>query len=408
MLKAQIIIIGNEVLSGRTLDTNSHFLAKRLQSLGIAVGQVTIIGDEKSIIEKTVINGLAAADIVIVAGGLGPTPDDQTVASVAKIFKRRLVLDESILARVEKHFQSQGIAMPELATRQALIPQSAIILNNPVGTAPGIVLKSGKQSIILLPGVPIELQKIFETGVVPYLTDVYALQPMIELVVRTTNIPETAIVEKISEILKNYKEINIAYLPSITGVDIKVTNLKDKKQLSDITRELSTRLKPYVYGYGEATMEEIIGNLLRKKQLLISVAESCTGGLIADWITNVPGSSEYFIGGAVVYSNKLKNQICGVSNETLRKYGAVSKETVLEMAKGIKEKFVTDIGISVSGIAGPSGQTPRKPIGLVYIGIATKKGQSYEEHHFTGNRRMIKEKSAMAALDFLRRTVESL
>ncbi len=408
MLKAQIIIIGNEVLSGRTLDTNSHFLAKRLQTLGIAVGQVTIIGDEKSIIEKTVINSLTAADIVIVSGGLGPTPDDQTVASVAKIFKRRLVLDESILARVEKHFQSQGIAMPELATRQALIPQSAIVLNNPVGTAPGIVLKSGKQSIILLPGVPIELQKIFETGVVPYLTDVYALQPMIELVVRTTNIPETAIVEKISEILKNYKEINIAYLPSITGVDIKVTNLKDKKQLSDITRELSTRLKPYVYGYGEETMEEIIGNLLRKKQLLISVAESCTGGLIADRITNVPGSSEYFIGGAVVYSNKLKNQICGVSNETLRKYGAVSKETVLEMAKGIKEKFVTDIGISVSGIAGPSGQTAQKPIGLVYIGIATKKGQSSEEHHFTGNRRMIKEKSAMAALDFLRRTVESL
>ncbi|MCX7785458.1 MAG: competence/damage-inducible protein A [candidate division WOR-3 bacterium] len=408
MLNAQIIIIGNEVLSGRTLDINSNFLAKRLQNLGITLNRITVIGDEKSTIEKTVSYAIEHTDIVLVSGGLGPTPDDQTVASIAKIFKRRLILDESILAKLEMHFQNQNIPMPELAMRQALIPQSAIVLNNPVGTAPGIIIKSGKKSVILLPGVPIELQKIFETGVVPFLTDTYALQPSIELVVRTTNIPETAIVERISDILKKYKDIAVAYLPSITGVDIKITNIRDKKHLSDLTRELSTRLKPYVYVFGEETIEEVVGNLLRKKQLLLSVAESCTGGLIADRITNVPGSSEYFIGGAVVYSNRLKNSICHVRNETLRKFGAVSKETVLEMAKGIKENFGADIGIGVSGIAGPSGQTAQKPIGLVYIGIATKKGQTYEEHHFTGTRRMIKEKSAMAALDLLRRTIETI
>ncbi|MEO0091614.1 MAG: competence/damage-inducible protein A [candidate division WOR-3 bacterium] len=408
MLRAQIIIIGNEVLSGRTLDTNSNFLAKRLQSLGIIVNRITVIGDDKSTIEKTVSSAADSEDIVLVSGGLGPTPDDQTVVSVAKIFKRRLILDESILTKIEKHFQNQGISMPESATRQALVPQSAIILNNPVGTAPGIIIKSGKKSVILLPGVPIELQKIFETSVVPYLTDTYALQSLVEFVVRTTNISETAIVEKISDVLKKYKDVTVAYLPSITGVDVKIANIREKRHLSDLTRELSTRLRPWIYGFGEETIEEVVGNLLRKKKLLISVAESCTGGLISDRITNVPGSSEYFIGGAVVYSNKLKNLVCKVSNETLKKFGAVSKETVLEMAKGIKENFGADIGIGVSGIAGPSGQTPQKPIGLVYIGIATKKGQTYEEYHFTGTRRMIKEKSAMAALDLLRRTVENL
>jgi nicotinamide-nucleotide amidase len=405
MLNTYLIVIGDEILTGRTQDTNSHYIANRLNELGIAPKSIITIGDDKQVIEQTISTIFEQGDIIFVTGGLGPTPDDNTVISVANVFKRRLILDEAILSRVEKMFTSQGRPVPELATKQALIPQGAIILDNPVGHAPGIILKQGKKSVILLPGVPIELEKIFETGVLPFLNDTHSLKPDFILTVRTTNIPEMEIVEKISDVLKRFKEINVAYLPSMFGVDLKISAIKDKKTLSHLEKELTTRLNKYIYGRGQDTIVEVINNLCRKKRLTLSIAESCTGGLIADKITDVPGSSEYFVGGAIAYSNKLKKLLCGVKETTLKKYGAVSKETVLEMASGIRERFNTDIGIGVSGIAGPAGATANKPIGLVYIAVATKKGNTYEEYRFNGNRRMIKEKSAMAALDLLRRNI---
>jgi len=217
-----------------------------------------------------------------------------------------------------------------------------------------------------------------------------------------------AIVEKISDVLKKYKNIYTAYLPSMLGVDIRISGIKDKKIYLALEKELNIRLIQYIYGKGQETIGEIIGNLCRKKRLTLGIAESCTGGLIADKITDIPGSSEYFIGGAVVYSNKLKKLLACVKESTLKRFGAVSKETVLEMAQGIREHFNTDIGVGISGIAGPAGATEKKPVGLVYIAVGTKKETISEEHRFTGNRRMIKEKSAMAALDLLRRTIQKL
>jgi nicotinamide-nucleotide amidase len=408
MLNTYLIVIGDEILTGRTQDTNSHYIANRLNELGIAPKSIITISDDKTEIENTITGILEPADIVFVTGGLGPTPDDLTVISVANVLKRRLVLDESILNRIEKIFASQKLPVPELATKQALVPQGAVTLDNPVGHAPGLILKQGRKSLILLPGVPVEMQKIFESGILPYLNDTYALKPDFSLTFRTTGIPEMAIVEKISDLLKKYKNISTAYLPSMLGVDIKISGIKDKKTCLMLEKEITIRLSQYIYGKGQETIAEIIGNLCRKKRLTISIAESCTGGLIADKITDVPGSSEYFLGGAVVYSNELKKKITGVRESTLKKYGAVSKDTVLEMAQGIREHFNTDIGVSVSGIAGPAGATEKKPVGLVYIAVATKKESIFEEHRFTGNRRMIKEKSAMAALDLLRRTIQKL
>lgn len=408
MINASLVIIGNEIISGRTQDTNSYYLTRRLSELGIMLSYIITIGDNRLIIEQTIKDALEQSDLIFISGGLGPTPDDITITSVANVLKRKLVLDETILKRVEKHFIKQGENVPELATKQALIPQGAITLDNLIGQAPGLILKHAKKIIILLPGVSEEMRKIFETGVIPFLHDTFLLKPDIELTARTTNIVEMVVVNKINNVLKKYKDIQIAYLPSILGVDIKISQIKDKKTYHAIEKDLKMFLKPYIYGFGHETIEEIIGSLCRKRQLTLSVAESCTGGLIADKITNIAGSSEYFIGGAVVYNNKLKKLIANVSEETLRKFGAVSRETVKEMAKGIRERFSTDIGIGISGIAGPTGATRDKPIGLVYISIATKKESKCEQYNFTGSRQMIKEKSAMAALDFLRRTIDVL
>ncbi|MEO0131769.1 MAG: competence/damage-inducible protein A [candidate division WOR-3 bacterium] len=405
---AYLIIIGDEILSGRTQDINSGYLARRLNDLGIAVGEIVTTGDDRLLIEKVLKRALDEANLIIVTGGLGPTPDDKTLTAVANVLKKRLVFDEALYNKIEKYFQRQGQAAPELATKQALVIQGSILLDNPVGQAPGFIIKAARKLLILLPGVPVELQKIFETSVVPYLHEHYGLEPALSLVVRTTNISEMMIAERIAESIKRYSQIKVAYLPSVIGVDLKITNIPDRKVFSLLEKELQALLSPYIYGYGEETIEEIIGNLCRKKRLTLSVAESCTGGLICDKITNVAGSSEYFIGGAVVYSNKLKQQICEVKTETLRKYGAVSKETVVAMAEGIRKRFSTDLGVGVTGIAGPSGATKEKPVGLVFVGVATKQDVYHEKHLFTGNRRMIKEKAAVAALDLLRRTIQSL
>ncbi len=403
MTDASIIIIGDEILSGRTQDTNSFYLAKRLNELGI---HIVTIGDNKETIELTIRSTLEKSDLIFISGGLGPTPDDKTMISVAKVLKRRTVFDENILIKVEAYFKKQNRQIPELASKQALIPQGAITLDNPVGQAPGLILQNGKKTLILLPGVSLELVKIFETGVVPYLHDNFLFKPEITLLIRTTNIPEMEIVSTINNVLRKYHTIKTAYLPSMLGVDIRINQIQDKKTYQALEKELRVLLKPYIYGYGNETIEENTGKLLRKKQLTLATAESCTGGLISDRFTNIAGSSEYFIGGVVAYSNKIKKLAVNVQDETLKKFGAVSKETVVEMAKGIRDKFSTDIGLSVSGIAGPGGATREKPVGLVFIGLATKKGTKYEIHNFTGDRRMIKEKSAMATFDLLRRTIE--
>jgi competence/damage-inducible protein CinA-like protein len=406
----ELLIIGNELITGQIVDTNSTFLARQLFELGVNLTRITTINDKKEIIEAGLKEALKRSDLIFTSGGLGPTPDDNTTAVAAKLLNRRLNLDESILKQIENYFAKINKVMPESLTRQALVPQGAVVLENPAGMAPGLILKHEDKVLILLPGVPIELEKIFGTGVAPYLESSYSLAPVLSRTIRTTNIAEAEIFEKISRCLRHYtappQGVEIAYLPQPTGVDIVITTEKDKKLLTACEKEMVSRLKPYIYGFNSTNLEDIVGQILRKKDLTLATAESCTGGLVADRITNVPGSSEYFIGGVVAYSNEIKKLICAVKQETLKKFGAVSKETAIEMATGIREHFKTNVGLSITGIAGPAGGTPEKPVGLVYLGIVTKRITKFEERRFSGNRRMIKEQSAMAALDLLRRTLE--
>lgn len=405
---AELLILGDEIITGKVTDTNSRFLAKKLFELGCNLTRTTILGDSKETIEVGLKEALSRCDLVFTAGGLGPGPNDNTVSVVAKILNRRLDLDEGLLKQIENYFVKLNKKMPETAIREALIPQGAIIIENPSGTAPGLILKQNGKTLILLPGTPIELEKIFLTGVIPYLETSYLLTPIFSRTVRTTNLTESEIYEKISSYSVHHKTLKITYLPQLTGVDIMLWTDKDKKILTASEKEIVLRLKPYVYGFDTTSMEETVSQLLKKKNLTLATAESCTAGLVADRITNVLGSSEYFIGGVVAYSNEVKKLICGVKQETLKRYGAVSKETALEMANGIKQCYKTDIGLSVTGIAGPSGATKGKPVGLVYLGIAAKfitGGLQYEERIFSGNRRMIKEQASFAALDFLRRTL---
>ncbi|MEO0072421.1 MAG: molybdopterin-binding protein, partial [candidate division WOR-3 bacterium] len=254
---AYLIIIGDEILSGRTQDINSGYLARRLNDLGIAVGEIVTTGDDRLLIEKVLKRALDEANLIIVTGGLGPTPDDKTLTAVANVLKKRLVFDEALYNKIEKYFQRQGQAAPELATKQALVIQGSILLDNPVGQAPGFIIKAARKLLILLPGVPVELQKIFETSVVPYLHEHYGLEPALSLVVRTTNISEMMIAERIAESIKRYSQIKVAYLPSVIGVDLKITNIPDRKVFSLLEKELQALLSPYIYGYGEETIEEI-------------------------------------------------------------------------------------------------------------------------------------------------------
>lgn len=402
---AELLIIGDEILSGQILDTNSRFLARRLSDLGVKLARITKVGDDPEAIRRAIESGFERQDLLIASGGLGPTPDDQTKGVAAKLFGMRLIIDEELLARLEARFRSEGRPLPGIATRQALIPKGALVLDNPVGIAPGLILRRGEKVAILLPGVPGELERIFEDGVRPFLETSYELKPERFRIIRTTGIAEAEIYERLRDYLKRRKGLKLAYLPSRKGVDLRISS--DGESLEDRVKEVMEELGPWAYGVDNDSLEAVVGELLRRGGFTLAVAESCTGGLIGDMLTNVPGSSDYFLGGVVAYSNQVKREVCGVKPSTLKRYGAVSAQVVSEMAAGIRSRFDSDFGIGVSGIAGPGGGTPKKPVGLVYIGVAGKEVR-VERHQFYGTRRMIKERSALAALDLLRRTLLGL
>ncbi len=408
MAKAEIIVIGNEITSGHIADTNSRFLAQRLNALGVEVVRIIKIGDHKSMIEGAIKDALNRADLVFTTGGLGPTPDDYTKGVVARMFKKRLILAEDLLERIENRFKSQNKPVPPISAKQALVPKDALILDNPVGMAPGLLLKVDRRQLFLLPGVPIELERIFEDGVRPMLEGAEQDSFTAARIIRTTNISESEIYERIAHYLKAKKSIEVGYLPYHTGVDIKVSTGRSRRLLKTATKEIVTRLRPFVYALDKTNMEQVVGETLRRKGLTLAVAESCTGGLLADTITDVPGSSEYFLGGIIAYDNKIKKEFAGVKEETLKKQGAVSQESALEMGQGIRKHFHADLGLSTSGIAGPGGGSEKKPVGLVYIGIAAPKILEVEEHRFLGNRLMVKEQAVMAALDLVRRTLPKI
>jgi len=406
-MKAVIITIGNELLSGLTVDTNSSFLGRELAALGVTVVWKTAVGDNSSDIIEAVDQGLKAGDLVICTGGLGPTSDDITLNVLAKHFKQKLVLDKSVFEYLKSRFAKRGVAMPACNLKQALVPEKAKVLFNSQGTAPGIMFNFKNKKLILLPGVPREVKAIWQESIRKDMERSPGRRFILSTALRTTGIPESAISEKLTSLEKTLKPGVLAYLPGQLGVDLRITlhggdQKALKRQAKGIIRKMKLALKHHIYGGEGQTLEEVLGLILKKKKLTLGLAESCTGGLIGDRITNIPGSSQYFMGGIAAYSNRIKEKMLGVKPQTLLKHGAVSPETVREMALGIRKIFKSDIGLSISGIAGPDGGSALKPVGLVFIGIAGPKGIKVIEKRFLGPRRQIKEMAAQTALNELR------
>jgi len=384
-MRAEIILTGTELLSGGLPDTNSIFLSEELMLIGLVTAFKTVVGDNEKDMEEALRRALDRVDAVIITGGLGPTEDDITRKVVAKVLKRRLVLNEDALKAVKSTLAGRGKEYANTSDRQALIPGAARLLANPLGVAPGFFLDEGNKFVAALPGVPKEMQAMFSQGLKQALEERFTGKLFIKRrVLRTFGLPESRINEAINDILKKENPV-VGLTAKETGVDIRIIARETSAELSQVLAErtdarIREKLGDAIYGVDGQDMEEVVGALLKQRRLKLSVAESCTGGLIGARITNIPGSSEYFERGVVTYSNAAKTEMLGVPAALMDRRGAVSREVAEAMAQGIREAARTDLGLSVTGIAGPGGGTKEKPVGLVYVSLSSAQGVKTEEH----------------------------
>jgi nicotinamide-nucleotide amidase len=407
-MKVEVVSVGDELLLGTVVDTNSAYLGTRLAEVGAEVIYKTAVGDNARLIENVVRRALERVDLVIVTGGLGPTRDDITKRTIARIFDKPLVLKDSVLQSVREHFEKRNLEMPAINTNQAMVPEGSVVFANPRGTAPAIVIEEGKSMLVMLPGVPSEMKALFDEHILPLVAQKSEGAAIVHRTLHTVGLTESKIEQMLTPEVRKLSRGELAFLPHHTGVDLRLTAreiTKDKasKRLKELERAVGGLLGDAVWGKDEDTLEQVVGFLLSMKHKTVSVAESCTGGLIMDMITNVSGSSSYFVGGVVAYSNEIKMKKLKVSKSLLEKHGAVSSEVAVAMAEGVRKQWLSDIGLSVTGIAGPSGGTAAKPVGLVCIALSFEEDSQVEKHNFLGSRREIKEQAAVAALDLLRR-----
>jgi len=407
LIKSELISIGDELLSGITVNTNAAWLGEQLAGLGLEVNWVTVIRDTPAEIETALQNAANRADLVIITGGLGPTPDDLTRQAVSRFFNAELVLHPGALENMKKIFAGRNLVMPEVNRVQAIVPQTAALIDNPAGTAPGFEMEKQGKVFYFLPGVPLEMKMMMERTVLNRLKDRFAVQPIPEHLFRTTGIPESRVYEKIADILERYPEFRTAFLPKTSGIDIRLKNylLQPEAELR-FTRcidEIRFCLGKYIFSESAESLPEVIGRILTGKKLSLALAESFSGGLIADWITNVPGSSAHFKGSVITYSNESKMNLLKVSAHSLEKYGAVSSEVALEMVHGVQQLFQVDCAIATTGIAGPTGATETKPLGLCFLAAVSADQVRVRQFNFGRDRRVNKQRGAAAALELLRR-----
>jgi nicotinamide-nucleotide amidase len=408
-MQAEIIAIGTELLLGRTINTNAAYISQGLNPLGIELIYHTTVDDNKLRMITVLKRAMHRSDVVIVTGGLGPTVDDLTLEVIAQVTQKKLSLNSAVLKDIKRHFQRRHIAMPKENIRQALIPEGAKALKNEVGTAPGLVIPYDKKVLIALPGVPAEMRPMLKRDVISYLARRFAAEGVIiSRDIKTFGLAESQVNQKAKDILKLKSPLTCGIYVHTDSVDLNITaGAKSRQQaerlIKSVERKLRARLKDYIYGYDTQTMEEVVAEALKKSKKKVAVAESCTGGLISKRLTNISGSSRYFPLGVVAYSNKLKQAVLGISKEVLKQYGAVSKKVAGLMAENIQQLANTDLGLGVTGIAGPTGDTKDKPVGLVYIALATPRKIITKEFHFHGSRNDIRLRASQAALDMLRR-----
>lgn len=408
LIHVELITIGDELLYGQTVDANAVFIGKKLTEAGIELVYHTTVGDQPENLMSAIAQALNRADVVMTTGGLGPTHDDITKKVICKFFKRQLVFHEDILKELEKKYASQGMTMPSINQNQALLPQGARFINNKTGSALGIIIEEGGKMFIAMPGVPDEMKPMVTEHVIPMLKQRVSHQVILHRKLRTIGITESAIFEKVKDIINEKSIVKIAFLPSFKGVDISLTAKsadegEARKAIEYIQRRFTEKIDKYIFGYDDDELPEIIGKLLLNKNMTLAVAESCTGGLLGKLFTDSPGSSGYFLGGVIAYADEIKIRILNVPSIVIERHGAVSAETAKYMAEGVKNLSDASIGLSITGIAGPSGETLQKPVGLTYVGICTPERTSAREFCYGKDRHRNRLRASYSALEMARR-----
>jgi nicotinamide-nucleotide amidase len=408
-LRVELITIGNELTSGEVVDTNAAFMAEVLSEAGLEIVFITTTGDETRYIEDSLLRAQERADVVIVSGGLGPTQDDITAGSAAKALKLQLVLNRQVLDGLKKRFAERGMEMPASNEKQAFFPQQAEILPNPVGTACGFVIRRPGKVFIFLPGVPRELKYLMREQVIPFLEKERKEKIWVRSrTLKAFGFTESAIADLLKDINPREFSATLAYLPRYPENHVKIIVRgraaeeaeENLRKLAGIIRE---KLRGRVIAVDRETLEEIVGQLLRNGGATLAVAESCTGGLVAHRLTQVPGSSDYFDRSVVVYSNAAKVQLLGVPEGLIESAGAVSAEVAEKMAEGVRRGSHATLGLAITGIAGPTGGSEEKPVGTVFIALASPKGTVSKRYQFMGDRNQIQTLSAYTAIDWVRR-----
>lgn len=407
-MKAEIISIGSEILKGQITDTNANFIAKKLVELSIDLEHISVVSDNPESLLSTLRLAFQRSTLIITTGGLGPTEDDITYQTIARVLNLKLIKYPGVEENLKRIFRKINTALSPSNLKQAYLPEGAKIIINQYGTAPAMILEKDKKIICSFPGVPHEMKNLIEENLIPYLKEKFP-PAMIKKskTLKITGLGESSV----NELIRDYinKQINFSFGIYANPEDIQVqvttqapTEKEVEKILQSSVNQLSKILGNYIYGSDEETIEEVVGNLLKSKKLKVSVAESCTGGMLGEMITRIPGSSKYFQGGVISYNARVKENLLKVPPETIIKYGEVSRQVAKLMAEGVRRYCHSDIGISITGIAGPGGATDKKKIGLVYMALANGKKTLAQKHQLFGDRQLIRLRSARRALNMFR------
>jgi nicotinamide-nucleotide amidase len=412
-MKAEIISIGDELLIGQTVNTNAAWIGAELSGLGFEISQITTIPDRRERILHSLSESTGRTDVIILTGGLGPTSDDITKPTLCEFFNTRLVENKKVLGMIEEILQRRNFSLNENNRKQAEVPENSRVLFNHIGTAPGMWFEKNGTIIASLPGVPPEMKNIMQNYVIPELRKQFRSQVIIHKNIMTYGEPEA----RLAEILADFEttmpaNVKIAYLPSFGIIKLRLTGTgksreETEKAVAEQVAKLYKTIPSLIYGEDEESLERKTGTLLRERKATMCTAESCTGGKVAQMITSIPGSSDYFKGSVIAYDNKVKSDLLNVPEDYLQEFGAVSRETVMSMAEGAMRLFNTDFAVATSGIAGPSGGTDDKPVGTVWIAVASEARTTSESFIFGTERNYNIMRFSVAALDLLRREIIS-
>ena len=410
-MKAEIITIGDEILIGQIVDTNSAWLAERLNEIGVRVVQISSIQDDRDHIMNALNEAKERADIILITGGLGPTKDDITKETLGDYFQSNFVFNEDVFANIERIFKPRNIPVLSVNKDQAKVPDNCEVMINKLGTAPGMWFEHDEKVFVSLPGIPFEMKGLISDSVIPKIKDKFKTQAIFHKTVLTQGIGEAKLAEKIEVWRKSLTlyDIKLAFLPSLNSVRLRLSSYgggrAEQKVVEDKVVELKELIPDFIFGYDNQTLEEVVGKELKKKKQTVSTAESCTGGNIAGRLTKVSGSSDYFIGSVVSYSDEVKKVILDVSKDDIEKHGVVSREVVEQMAIGVKKKLKTDYSVATSGIAGPNGGTDQKPVGTMWVAVASPTEVVSKMFRFGDERSRNVERTVITALNLLRKQI---